>query len=260
MRIRRRQDCKMRKKTVYDIYLGDDLTPSSTDQVQSIVANLKAVIDELGKNIANARSLISELAKLLDETKQCEQSQICRKIKEMLKDKITEGKITEKWIEECLPQEYKRKYVKSELTSLSQDENGTKEKILVDTSGRSSIAKALLSSDTSGSSNNSTEDNNAKFKASKTNQNLLVGSDNQDTSYETDCLRCKELEDALLRASSVVSADKLQNENKTYLIPKEKHDLLMAAMEDSQRHCIVIFDRNGTFVHTEPDVLREGNA
>ena len=178
------------------------------------------------------------VAKLLDETKQCEQSQICRKIKEMLKDKITEGKITEKWIEECLPHEYKRKYVKSELTSLSQDENGTKEKILVDTSGRSSIAKALLSSDTSGSSNNSTEDNNAKFKASKTNQNLLVGSDNQDTSYETDCLRCKELEDALLRASSVVSADKLQNENKTYLIPKEKHGLLMEYfMEAATLYC-----------------------
>ena len=38
----------------------------------------------------------------------------------ILKDKIREGKITEKWIEECLHQEYKRKYNKSEVSSLSK--------------------------------------------------------------------------------------------------------------------------------------------
>jgi hypothetical protein len=62
--------------------------------------------------ITSAKNLILELERLLDETQQCEQCQISRKIKEMLKDKINEGKITGKWIEECLPQEYKRKYTK----------------------------------------------------------------------------------------------------------------------------------------------------
>ena len=33
----------------------------------------------------------------------------------MLADKIKEGKITKKWIERCLPQEYRRTYAKSEL-------------------------------------------------------------------------------------------------------------------------------------------------
>jgi hypothetical protein len=98
----------------------------STNQVQNLVTKLKAVIDELAKNFANAKDLILELARVLDETKQCEQrSQICRKIKEMLRDKIAEGKITGKWIEECLPQEYKRRYnnnIKSELSSLSGSE------------------------------------------------------------------------------------------------------------------------------------------
>ena len=37
----------------------------------------------------------------------------------MLADKIKEGKITKKWIERCLPQEYRRRYVKSEQSSLS---------------------------------------------------------------------------------------------------------------------------------------------
>jgi hypothetical protein len=52
----------------------------------------------------------------------------------MLADKINEGKITGKWIEECLPQEYKRKYAKSELSSLSGNAKKVG-KILVDNEG-----------------------------------------------------------------------------------------------------------------------------
>ena len=83
-------------------------------RIETVVVNLRAVIDELDRNFASAKSLILELARLLDETKQCKQSQICIKIKEMLADKIKEGKITKKWIERCLPREYRRRYVKSE--------------------------------------------------------------------------------------------------------------------------------------------------
>ena len=93
------------------------ILPPAT-QINTVVVNLRAVIDELDRNFASAKSLILELARLLDETQRCEQCQISRKIKQMLKDKINEGKITGKWIEECLPQEYKRKYAKSELSSL----------------------------------------------------------------------------------------------------------------------------------------------
>ncbi|MGB8023893.1 MAG: hypothetical protein WCF06_06205 [Nitrososphaeraceae archaeon] len=107
-----------------------------SNQIETIATKLRLVIDELGRNFTNAKSLILELARLLDETQRCEQCQISRKIKQMLKDKINEGKITGKWIEECLPQEYKRKYVKSELSSLLRN---TKKvgKILVDNEGKS---------------------------------------------------------------------------------------------------------------------------
>ena len=54
----------------------------------------------------------------------------------MLKDKINEGKITGEWIEECLPQEYKRKYAESELSSLSRNAKKVG-KILVDNDGKS---------------------------------------------------------------------------------------------------------------------------
>ena len=115
---------------------GNPTTLLRTNQIENIIAKLRVVIDERDKNFADAKSLILELARHLDETKQCEQTQICRKIKEMLKDKINEGKITGKWIEECLPQEYKRKYAKSELSSLSRNAKKMG-KILVDNEGKS---------------------------------------------------------------------------------------------------------------------------
>ena len=59
------------------------------DRIETVVVNLRAVIDELDRNFASAKSLILELARRLDETKQSEQTQICRKIKEMLNDKST---------------------------------------------------------------------------------------------------------------------------------------------------------------------------
>ena len=88
--------------------------------IQDIIAELEALIDQINTNFASARGLILELARKLNETKQCELTQICRRIKGILKNKIREGKITERWIEECLPQEYKRNYNKSEQTSLSR--------------------------------------------------------------------------------------------------------------------------------------------
>jgi hypothetical protein len=111
------------------------ILPPAT-QIKTVVVNLRAVIDELDRNFASAKSLILELARLLDETKQCRQSQICRKIKEMLADKIKEGKITKKWIEHCLPQEYRRSYAKSEQSSLSRNAKKLGE-ILVDNEGKS---------------------------------------------------------------------------------------------------------------------------
>lgn len=95
--------------------LSDDQT------IKGIVTDLKLVVDQLSNNFAKAKDLILELARLLDESKLCERDQVSRKIKKILKDKITDGKITAKWIEDSLPPEYKRKYTtKSEVTSLSE--------------------------------------------------------------------------------------------------------------------------------------------
>lgn len=92
--------------------------------IEGIVADLRAVIDQIGRNLTNARNLISELASRFDESRVYEKGQICLRIKEILRDKIEEHKITERWIERCLPAKYKGKYAKSELSSLSKRMKG----------------------------------------------------------------------------------------------------------------------------------------
>jgi uncharacterized protein YnzC (UPF0291/DUF896 family) len=132
------------------------LTPATL--IKTVVVNLRAVTDALDRNFASAKSLILELARLLDETKECKQSQICSKIKEMLADKIKEGKITKKWIERCLPQEYRRRYAKSEQSSLSSKAKKLEKIIIIDNKG-----KTVAGEEEPSPYNSSTIDNNSAF-------------------------------------------------------------------------------------------------
>ena len=136
--------------------MNEEYDSLSDDQtINGIVTDLKLVVDQLGKNFMKAKDLIHELARRLDESKQCERDQVSRKIKKILKDKIREGKITAKWIEDCLPPEYKRKYTtKSEDTSLSKE---NRKEIEVDALGNSEFEPAAIPS--SDSNNNDTINN-----------------------------------------------------------------------------------------------------
>src|SRR6476661_5810702 len=97
-----------------------------TKRLEQIITDLKLAIDQIDSSFKNARDLILELARILDESGECERRSISRKIKELLADKIQEGKITAKWIHDCLPSEYKREY-KREVTSLSNGNTKKKE-------------------------------------------------------------------------------------------------------------------------------------
>src|SRR5690242_7422639 len=132
------------------------LTPA--DRIKIVVVDLRAVIDRLDRNFTSAKSLILKLARLLDETKECKQSQICAKIKEILQDKIKEGKITKKWIEHCLPQEYRRRYAKSEQSSLSDKAKKLEKIVIVDNKG-----KTIAGEEEPSPYNSSTIDNNGDF-------------------------------------------------------------------------------------------------
>src|SRR5215212_8429884 len=125
---------------------NDPLT-ADYQAIKGIIADLRTAIDQLAIDFNTAKNLIFELARWFDETKGCKQSQICRKIKEILQGKIKDGKITEKWIESCLPQEYKRRYTKSEVSSLSKqakrnaesEQPENRDKILVYAQGEGSV-------------------------------------------------------------------------------------------------------------------------
>lgn len=80
--------------------------------VKVSVSDLKAAIDAMAESSETVKDHILEIARQVDERQLCKQDEISRVIKRLLKDKIAEGKITEKWIEDCLPKEYKRKYEK----------------------------------------------------------------------------------------------------------------------------------------------------
>jgi hypothetical protein len=113
---------------------------SDEQTINGIITNLKLAVDQLSKDFTKAKDLIHELALRLDESKQCKRDQVSRKIKKILKDKISEGKITAKWIEDCLSPDYTRKYTpKSEVSSLSKE---NRKEIEVDASGNSIVSAA----------------------------------------------------------------------------------------------------------------------
>jgi len=231
---------------------GNPTTLLGTNQIENIIAKLRVVIDERDKNFADAKSLILELARHLDETRQCEETQICRKIKVMLKDKINEGRITGKWVEECLPQEYKRKYAKSELSSLSSNAKKVG-KILVDNQGKS-LAE-------SSSYEDSSIDNIAHIAHTQTqgrdrNQTLQKNTPNNLGISENDddggCISVQEWEEAFLKALMMIQDEHLPGAEIKFTIPKERYEEVKTAISNGSNCFYLIFDRNsGSFLRSE---------
>lgn len=115
---------------------GDNaLLDSFPQNIQSIIVMLRVVVDQIDSNFKKARELILEIARQLDEGRLCARNEISITIKKILKEKIKEGKVTEKWIEECLAPEYKRQYTKSEPSSLSKQQP-KQQRIKVSTEGK----------------------------------------------------------------------------------------------------------------------------
>ena len=235
-------------------------TVMRSNQIETIVTKLRLVIDELGRNFTNARNLILELARLLDETQRCEQCQISRKIKQMLKDKINEGKITGKWIEECLPQEYKRKYSKSELSSLSRNAKKVG-KILVDNEG-----KILAESSSYESSNIDNIAHIAHIAHAQTqgrdrNQTLQKDIPNNLGISENDdddvcCIGGQDLQEALLQALMMTQDEHLSGAEIKFTIPTDRYDEVKTAMRNGSSCCYLIFDRNtGLLLRSESGEL-----
>jgi hypothetical protein len=244
----------------------DSVVSSDGKIIEGIIADLRIVIDQLDMNFANAKRLILELARRFDETKRFEQSQICRKIKEILQDKIKDGKITEKWIEECLPQEYKRKYAKSELTSLSKQAKRNTEteqlknrgQILVDTQGRKSVLTNIDSRNDDGHKSNFHTGDSIERGLNKEVSNQNVRSeDDQDDKHQALRSEIYELRQALKRQTSIRTADQILATKIEFTISKAKYEEVRAAMESSKDSVYLTFDRIGILQRVDSDIFRE---
>jgi hypothetical protein len=234
---------------------GNPTTLLQTNQIENIIDKLRDAIDERDKNFADAKSLILELARHLDETRQCEETQICRKIKKMLADKINEGKITGKWIEECLPQEYKRKYAKSELSSLSG--NGKKVgKILVDNEGKSLAESSSYESSSIDNIAHIAHTAHTQTQGRDRNQTLQKDTPNNlgisENDYGCGCIRVQEWEEAFLIALMMTQDEHLSGAEIKFTIPKDRYEEIKTAISKGSNCCYLIFDRNsGSFLRSE---------
>jgi hypothetical protein len=228
---------KTKKKDVNN----NNLTVKNLDD---IITTLRSLIDQIDSNFREAKDLILELARRLDEEAVCERGRVCRKIKNILEEKIRQGKITEKWIEECLPSEYKRRYTKSELSSLSKQDAAAKKPsdqplIQVGNAGDEVIAdgkadgEADLMNEIQGQKGTEFEDQQ---------NNLDVMPENDSEAY------------TVLIKNPELRILKTQLE---FMIHREKYEGVREAMEKSTDFIYMLFDQLGTFIHARPGVLKE---
>jgi hypothetical protein len=199
--------------------------------IRGIIANLRNIVDQFG---TNSKELVIELARRIDEEKICERNKISRLIKYILKDKIRESKITSKWIEDCLPEDYKRGYSKSEETSLSRKVKKF-QGMLVDNRGK--VHAELVSP------------NGSK----KWNQSIIEKEQVNDV--EEGCPRCSELEEALRKASKMSTAEQLAESEIKVTISKDKYDEIKSAMQENSDLIYIIVDKvNRTLARVEVDL------
>lgn len=218
--------------TKLDISLYPMIPDDFPSLIREIITDLRNIIDQLDSNFKSTKELIIELARKLDEEKISERSKISRLIKYILKDKIREGKITVKWIEDCLPEDYKRKYSKSEENShLKKAKN--LQKILIDNRGK--VHAELVSLDGLGK------------------ETLKQKDDAKDEGLEG-CPRCLELELALSKTSQIQTAEDLAKKNLVILVPKDKYEELNSVMAESSESFHIVIDKTTwSFVCAELD-------
>ena len=158
-----------------------------------------------------------------------------------MKDEIQANKITEKWIEECLPQEYKRQYIKSELSSLSKQKK--QQLVAVSTGGKQTPLGEQEDEGwlTRGHPSNKTEDDKLKQK--------------QASELEALTKENGELKEVVRRQTTMHSADHVSQSELEFIVTKARYDDLRHAMNESDNLIYLIFDKSGTFMHTRPDIF-----
>ena len=217
--------------------------------VNGIIADLKMLVENLHLEFTKLREIIQELAKRLDENKICKQEIICQAIKEILKDKISEGKISERYIESCLPTEYKRKHnrkkiIETEQISVSQNNQGT----------------YLIQKDESINNNNNSDHINLENRLIEVQFNNKLTKNPpklQDTDFEC-CSMCKEviaenkeLREIVHKNIKFVSAETLNNGIK---LSKNNAKEIENVSKLCKDFIYLIFDIGGNIIRIKADI------
>lgn len=213
--------------------------------VYGMIADLRILIDDYHRNLVKAKELILEIAKRLIQERKCGGSMVCTRIKEILEDKIREGKITERWIEEC---EFKRSYVKSELSSQLKKDKELIKKVR---------AKNKLQDEQGVESPRELQEIVVSTDGTQLSSLQGLESDNETEEYERLNQENKELKEALVQRDreSFSTADKILEEEIEFRIPREGFNELHRVMTDCERFCYVIFDvKNRIFLRAKSDL------
>jgi hypothetical protein len=224
--------------------------------------------------------LILETARQLDEGHVEEQTKICKKIKEILKDKIQEGKISEGWIEECLPREYKRKYARTE-SQQNHLSGGQPPELIVSTKGNEILesdkpndidSRAPLFERQEDQSplppdeaSPAAVEHESSHSQPKMNTKSFTVDDFASSALShkqtrQECSSCLELQDEViqlreaLRRISIPMADQVPATGHGITIPREKYQMVIDAMDRSKSAIFVECDESKQFVRAESDV------
>ena len=168
---------------------------------KGIIVDLKVAIDEFGYNFTNFNEIIKELARRLYHYNIYQKDKICQVIKEILADKINEGKISSKWIEKSLPKEYKSKSVVNSEEILDSPKRPKTIKI---TNAKKEILDASIEPIFQ------PEDNSINLSK------IMILSEEKN---EID--KIKELEEIICKYELFITSDQILTENTQFLIPKE---------------------------------------
>jgi len=217
--------------------------------VNGIIADLKMMVEELHFEFMKLREIIIELARRLDEEQICKQETICQAIKEILKEKIAEDKISERYIESCLPTEYKRKHIRKKIIKTEQ----------ISVSQKNNQVTSLIQKDESNNNSEHINLENRHIEQKPQFNNKLTKdlSKFYDAKFEG-CSLCKdvvtenkELRDIAEKNIMFLSAEKLNNGIK---ISKNK----AKEIEDVSKRCkdfiYLIFNIEGNIIRIKSDI------
>jgi hypothetical protein len=214
--------------------------------VKGIIADLKILVENLHLEFTKLRDIIQELARRLDENKICKQDTISQVIKEILKEEISKGKISERYIENCLPTEYKRKHISKKIIETEQ----------ISVSQKSNQDASLIKK---GEQNHNDEDIKIDNRLTEVQNNNKLPKNPKihDTEFEG-CSKCRdviaennELREIVHKNIKFHSAMTL---NKGIIISKNNAKEIENANKRCKDYVYLIFDIEGNVIEIKSDI------